>query len=344
MANFGRDVVWDVDLLGGYESKLLRTLGHPSPQNPWTMLGLGLVRELQKSKYDVLVSYGWAYPSNWLTFALARARRIPFLLYGDTNVRDSGQRLPTGIRFPLIAALCRMAAGALYTGTLNRDFYVKHGMPPEQLWFSPYAVHTDLFASGDRGKGRQALGLLDACVYLLYVGSLIPRKRPWSVLNVARNLQRDGHSVGVIFAGSGELDASLRRKVAMERISDVHFLGFRNQHSLPEVYAAADILVVPSERDPRATVVNEAMAAARPVVVSTGTGVWGPGDLIQDGAEGYVFPTEREDLLQQACEALLDPQLRFRMGRLARAKAEQWSFTRAADGWISAAEAIVSGR
>ena len=51
----------------------------------------------------------------------------------------------------------------------------------------------------------------------------------------------------------------LQQRIMEGRVRDVHVLGFVNQSELPRAYAAGDVLVVPSDRDPRATVVNETL-------------------------------------------------------------------------------------
>lgn len=340
MKNFGRQVVWDVEPFGGYRHKLLWSPFPAHPQKRLSNLGLGLATELSRRRYDALVVYGWSYPVSWLAFALARLRGIPFLLYGDTNIRDPGTFLPGPLRRGVVSALLRLSAGALYTGTFNRDFYIRHGLPPDRLWFSPYAVDSGHFAAGDRAQARARLGLRDDTVYALFVGTLVERKRPLALLEAVSALQREGHRVGALFAGTGALEEPLARRVGELEATEIHRLGFVNQGELPDLYAAADVFVLPSAKDPRATVVNEAMAASRPVVVSMGTGVWGPGDLVQDGREGFVVPTDDQPALTAALGRLTDPDLRRAMGEAAAARARYWSFDRAAAGWAQAVRAL----
>lgn len=341
MRNFGRSVVWDIDLFGGYRSKVLPSRIAAHPQRRWTMLGLSLLRELSADRYDLVVIYGWAFPAHWLAFLVCRMRGIPFLLYGDTNVRDRGSYFHVSIRFPLMSGLCRMAAGALYTGTFNRDFYIRHGMDPDRLWFSPYAVDSARFAVGNRAATRESLGLRADVCYFLFVGTLLPRKRPMSLLLAVSELQRRGQRVGALFVGTGELESAMRTKIADCRITDAHMLGFLNQTQLPDIYAAADVVVLPSRKDPRATVVNEAMAAGKPVIVSTGTGVWGPGDLVLHDREGLVYPDGDQDALVEACNALSGESRRAEMGRAAAARAAEWSFDAGVRGWELAAAQVV---
>lgn len=341
---FQRRIVWDVDPFEGYRSKMLGPSTRAHPRKRWSVLGLQILSELRADRYDVVVVYGWAYPVCWLAVAAAGARRLPFLLYGDTNIRDARPGWMGALHRGVVGAFCRRAAGALYSGTFNRDFYIRLGLSPERLWFAPYAVESARFAAGDREEARTRLGLREDTVYFLFVGALINRKRPLSVVEAVHRLQLAGQPAGALFVGTGELEDALRSRAAQLGMDEAHMVGFVNQTQLPQLYAAADVLVLPSIKDPRATVVNEAMAAGKPVIVSTGTGVWGPGDLVTNGKEGFVVDTDDDAALVAACRALMDGTLRSQMGRAASARAEYWSFDRAARGWEEAAASLTGRR
>lgn len=342
VAAFDRALVWDLDLLEGYRWKLLGNPVEADPQRRWTLLNPGIIGELRSRRYDAVVNYGWAYPADWLSFAVARRLGIPFLLYGDTDIRGRGLGRGHGTRAVAMRWLCQQAAGALYTGTFNRDFYIRHGMRPDALWFSPWAVESGRFEAAPREPARARLGLRPEVCYFLFVGTLIERKRPAMVVEAVAELQRHGHKAGLIVVGSGPLEDMLHRKVRELEVRDAHFLGFLNQSQLPEAYRASDVFVLPSRWDPRATVVNEAMSAGVPVVISTGTGVWGPGDLVKDGREGLVFRADVQRELVDACRRLLDPPTRRRMGLAARERVRRWSYDTALTGWLEALTSVTA--
>jgi glycosyltransferase involved in cell wall biosynthesis len=127
-----------------------------------------------------------------------------------------------------------------------------------------------------------------------------------------------------------------RERARAATSADVRVLGFVNQLDLPRVYAAADVFVLPSLKDPRATVVNEAMASGLPPIVSEGTGVWGVGDLVRHGQEGYVVPVGGIEPLVDACRRLIDPSTRAAMAQASRSRVELWSYETAVDGWRAA--------
>ncbi len=83
----------------------------------------------------------------------------------------------------------------------------------------------------------------------------------------------------------------------------------------------ADVLVLPSEREPWGLVVNEAMACATAVITSDQGGC--AGDLVTDDC-GTVFPNGDENGLAAALSRCLRNS--DAMGRAARKAIRKWSF------------------
>lgn len=337
---FGRSLAWDVDLLEGYEHRFLSRARKVTPQRRRGMLDPSVVDALRRGRFDVAVIFGWAHATEIIAMVAARLLRIPYLLYTDTDARDPGTSGRPELRRLVLSAIVRAAAGALYTGTFNRDLYLRFGTPPQRLFFSPWSVERERFGGGDRHATRARLGLREEVVYSLFVGTLIERKRPLDLLDAVARLQQAGAPAGALMVGTGPLEDAVRRRCA--ELADVHFLGFAGQSELPDVYAAADVFVLPTSHDPRATVVNEAMAAGLPVVITDGTGVWGPGDLVADGREGLVVPVGDAGALAHAIERLVDAECRARMGAAARARLDTWNYEVAAEGWERAVQSLVA--
>jgi glycosyltransferase involved in cell wall biosynthesis len=142
------------------------------------------------------------------------------------------------------------------------------------------------------------------------------------------------NGTAVIFLGNGGLRAEME-SFAKERNLNVHFAGFVNQTDLPKHYAMADVFVLPSFDDPRATVVNEAMASGLPVVISDRCGPIG--DIVQHGDNGYVFAPGDVPALARHLDALAaDPELRARMAGRSREIISTWDYRRGVAGVMEA--------
>ncbi len=108
-------------------------------------------------------------------------------------------------------------------------------------------------------------------------------------------------------------------------------VGWRSQELLPDLYAGADICVVPSLCEEACGIVAiEAMAAGRPVVASRAGGLQ---FSVVDGVTGYLFEPGNAGELADRLEALLDDATRRKqMGEAARERAQQFDWRRLITG------------
>ena len=104
----------------------------------------------------------------------------------------------------------------------------------------------------------------------------------------------------------------------------VHFAGHLPQSELPEHFAAADLFVFPSRHDGWGVVINEACAAALPVVTTRQTGA--AYDLVEDGRSGFVLEHDDIDGFADRLLRLIDePALREKFGQRSRELVEPFS-------------------
>lgn len=133
-------------------------------------------------------------------------------------------------------------------------------------------------------------------------------------------LQRYPDAV-LALTGGGELDEELRRLVAELGLEEsVIFVGVRTD--MPEVYRAADVVLLPSTHGENLpTVLIEASATACAIAASR---VGGIPDIVPDGQTGLLFePGSTQGLADAVCRLLGDPDLRRTLGAAACERARQ---------------------
>jgi glycosyltransferase involved in cell wall biosynthesis len=123
--------------------------------------------------------------------------------------------------------------------------------------------------------------------------------------------------------------------------SRVRFIGFVNQSQLPAVYTSADVMVLPSEFEPFAVVVNEAMCCGCAVIASDAVG--SARDLIAPVQPGFVYP--RCDISQLA--AILKRHLPNRaalneLGAAFRMRMRSWSLVQHVAALMEAVQTAVA--
>lgn len=119
-------------------------------------------------------------------------------------------------------------------------------------------------------------------------------------------------------------------------------MGFINQSEIPETYAACDILVLPSNYwETWGLVVNEAMAADLPAIVSNRVGSCE--DLVVDGETGYPFAFgDAVGLANRMAQAINQREELPRMGRAAKMLIQSYSVSAVADGIQIAAQHLAA--
>jgi len=182
-------------------------------------------------------------------------------------------------------------------------------------------------------KRRQGIKA-DAKV-ILFSGKLMERKRPLDLLKAYERLGCENKSL--VFVGEGELRGSIESYSRGRRLEGVHITGFKNQSKMPEYYAIADILVLPSSYETWGVVVNEAMNFQLPIIVSDRVGC-GP-DLVRHGENGYRYPSgDIGRLAGHLDELLADDGKRSRFGRKSGKIISAYNFGKDAEGILAALE------
>lgn len=153
----------------------------------------------------------------------------------------------------------------------------------------PNGINTRLFNEKARGgRLRKELGLGSRDKMVLYVGRLSKEKKLDVLLKAMRVLARKNERVRLVVVGSGPALDEYRRTARRLGIADrTRFLGMLPHDTLPQVYAASDLLCLPSYQfETQGIVAIEAMAVGKPVVGSDDLALR---DLIQNGKNGEKF-------------------------------------------------------
>lgn len=344
---FGQKVKWDIDLLHGYEARFLKNANVRSELSGfWSVVAPDLWNEVRASQFDALVLHGHSPAAMLIGLLAAKSVGIPVFMRCDTHLGLHRSGLKRALRSPILHILYSLTDGALAIGTKNRAFYRSMGMPEAKIFHVPYAVDYSRFELGrriaatERRQLRRSLGIADEHPVILYVSKLNAGKRPTDLLRAAAAIAGEGVDFHVLFVGSGELEAELRTAAHQLGLHEmVHFPGFVNQGQLPNVYAACEVFVLPSENEAWGLVVNEAMCAGLPVVVSQEVGC--VPDLVHDGINGRTFEAGDVVQLTAALKPLLEsPELRRRMGGASRTIISRWSYAQGATGLRAALDAV----
>jgi glycosyltransferase involved in cell wall biosynthesis len=147
-------------------------------------------------------------------------------------------------------------------------------------------------------------------VRFLYVGRLIPRKRPVELIQSFVTVRREVPDATLTLVGGGDLEPDVREAAA--RVPGVHYGGVCEGRELAFHYSESDVLVLPALREVWGLVVNEALAHGLFVVATDEVG--SAYDLL-DERSGMMLPAND---LERLAPALIETAKKLDIGDAAR--------------------------
>lgn len=326
---FNTSVQWDIPLLEGYTWTHEANVGN-GRRSFWGLRNPGVGKLIREGHFDAVLCYvSYTRATFWIAYRAARATKTAFLFGTDTTTLTplDGRKWKRRVKKHLWPRLFRLADEVIVPSSGTRDLMRALHIPEDHITLTPFVVDNDRWlaqsARVDRTAVRASFGASNQDAVVLFCAKLQPWKRPLDLLKAFANA-RIGKSV-LVFAGDGPMRDELEEEAEELGIRDnVRFLGFINQTHLPAIYAAADVMVLPSVYDAFGVVVNEAMLCGCPVIASDHVGA--ARDLIEQGKNGFVFPCGDTAALSSALRQMLADRGRLvEMGRAARARMETWS-------------------
>ena len=326
---FGTNIQWDVPLLDGYAWTHVPNKGSGA-DSFFGLCNPGLWRLIRNGHFDAVLCYiGYVRASFWIACLASKISNAAFLFGSDATSltpRDgSAWKLP--LKKFLWPRLFRLADQVSVPSSGSRDLMLSLGIPGDRITLTPYCVDNDWWtlqsSRVNRAATRAAWAIPPDAAVVLFCAKLQPWKRPLDLLLAFA--KADLPHTYLVFAGEGPLRPQLEAKAAALGVaSRVRFLGFVNQSQLPAVYTSSDLMVLPSEYEPFAVVVNEAMCCACPVAVSDRVGAGR--DLVAPVNPGFIFPAgDVEAIARLMSRAVSDPAGLRELGRRSVVHMRSWS-------------------
>lgn len=261
---------------------------------------LPVVRALHAADPFDVVDAQFFYPDGPAAMRIAGALGLPFSAKArGADISHFGHAAGTAAQ--VIEAGAR-AGGLLAVSAAMRADMAALGIDAGKIRVHYTGIDAGRFHPGDRAAGRTRHGLPPAAPLLLSVGALIPRKGQALVIDALPALP----GVHYALAGSGEMAADYRARAERLGVADrVHLLGPVANADLPELYRAADIVVMPSVSEGLANAWVEALACGTPLVISDAGGA---AELVQSPQAGRIVERNSMAIADAVRSLLATPQ------------------------------------
>jgi 1,2-diacylglycerol 3-alpha-glucosyltransferase len=255
---------------------------------------------LSRVRPQVVAIPGWSDGASLAALNWCQRHRIPAIVMSETTAWDGPRQLHREwVKRQLVSGF----QAGLVGGNLHRKYLATLGVPPENAFLGYDAVDNHYFAERTKdartrsSEIRSSYGLPQQ--YFLASARFVEAKNLNRLLKAYHHYRQLANNESVwdlVLLGDGPLRdslCSLRSTLGLE--PHVLMPGFKQYHDLPAYYGLASAFVHASSTEPWGLVVNEAMAASLPVLVSNRCGC--AYDLVQEGRNGFTFDAYDVELL-----------------------------------------------
>ncbi len=254
---------------------------------------------LDEARPDIVAVPGWSARGALAALLWCCRTGTPAVLLSESTARDARRAWWKELVKRRVVRLCQ---AAVVGGTLHRDYVVRLGMPPERVFLGYDVVDNDHFRLGAAAARSRAAELRDRLAlpehYFLASSRFIPKKNLPGLLRAYAAYRKlaGRRAWGLVVLGDGGLRPELLRlREDLGLFDHVQMPGFKQYGELPAYYGLAGAFIHASTVEQWGLVVNEAMAARLPVLVSNRCGC--APDLVEEGVNGFTFdPTDEEQL------------------------------------------------
>ncbi|MBB5686202.1 glycosyltransferase involved in cell wall biosynthesis [Sphingobium boeckii] len=241
---------------------------------------LPLVRRLHAEKPFDVIDAEFFFPDGPAAMRIARALDLPLSIKArGADIHYWGRQRWTAneVREAGLAADGLLAVSQ----AMKRDM-IAIGLPGDHIRVHYTGVDLDRFKPGDRAALKAAMGFEGHLI--ASVGALIPRKGQGLLIEALVGLP----NATLALAGQGPHRGALETLAREHRVAGrVHFLGNLPHETLPDLFAAADVMALPSESEGLANAWVEALACGTPIVISD---VGGAQELMDRPEAGRIVP------------------------------------------------------
>ena len=273
--DFNKKFSWNISMLKGYNFIFSKKI---SNYESFFLRFYNFHEELRNINCNCILILGWNKLIYFQAIFYAIKNKIPILLRCENNLNSDISLTKKLIKIFIFPIFFSFFDKIFYIGKLNKFFYLYYRVKKSKLIFAPYFVDNNFFNINKKIKSK--------IFNILFVGKFIDRKRPLDILKIAQ-LLKNYEYMHFILVGDGPLLLKCKEWAIDNSLQNVTFKGFQNQLQMRNVYKNANILINSSSYETWGLIVNEAMSAGLPCIVTERTGC--ALDLIKRGKTGFIY-------------------------------------------------------
>lgn len=254
--------------------------------------GREIIEALKGVRPAAVMVLGYGDFSHVVVINWCKRKGIPCLLMGDSNIRgDNNSGLKAIIKKAVVGRIVSWCSAVLPCGSLGAQYFQKYGAQKNQIFLVPNEPDYSLIENMSDEiitEMAQAFELVPHRSRIFFSGRLVPLKRVDLLLGTFFAIADKRPQWDLLIAGDGPLKAELTASVPPRLRERIKWTGFVDTpQRMAALYKLCDVMVLPSDYEPWALVVNEAVCSGLALVCSDVVGA--AAELLRDGENGRVF-------------------------------------------------------
>jgi glycosyltransferase involved in cell wall biosynthesis len=246
-------------------------------------------------EHDVraVIMVGYNDPGRLRIIRWCHRHDVPLFLWGDSNIfGDTATGMKARIKKMVVGRVVAACTGTMPCGSCGAAYFEKYGAAKDRIFCSPYEPDYQLIMELPAEfieRARQEYSLPRERRRFVFSARVVSVKRPDLMIDAFVAVADQRAEWDLLMVGDGELREEMQRRVPERLAKRVIWTGFlSDQAVISALYRLSDCLVLPSDFEPWAVVINEA-AAAGIAIVSTNI-VGAAHELVRDGVNGRMVP------------------------------------------------------
>jgi glycosyltransferase involved in cell wall biosynthesis len=264
-----------------------------------------LIREIKRHSPVAVMIYGYSQIPHFLVIEWCYRNKIPCMMWGDSNILgDRKKGFIARLKKPIVARVISRCSALLPCGNLGKQYFQKYGARPEQIFFVPNEPDYSLIENASPVLLQSLASefkLIPSRRRFIFSGRFVALKRIDLLIDAFIQLADKLSGWDLLMVGGGPLEAELKARVPDKLQGRILWTGYIDTPQRASAfYKLADVLVLPSEYEAWALVVNEAVCAGLALICSNVVGA--AAEMLHDYENGRFFQTGDLASLKNAME------------------------------------------
>jgi glycosyltransferase involved in cell wall biosynthesis len=240
---------------------------------------------------DIVAISGYSEPGMLYILFWSILKNKPIILFSPSK-EDDKVRIWWQERLKSLIIKCYKAA--LVGGKSHKEYLIKLGLNPDAIFLGYNVVGNKIFHPDNIRHLPRPINKS----YFLAINRFISKKNLSLLISAYAQYRQESSNLSwdLVLSGDGELRPQIEEQINKLGLTEfVHLPGFLQQEELLPYFSHASCFIHSSVQEQWGLVVNEAMAACLPVIVSNRCGCFE--DLVIEGVNGFGFDPEDQQAL-----------------------------------------------